>query len=69
MATYNKIQDWIKQNYGYSAKTCWIAHVKEMCGLPLRNAPNRIDEIKRTNECPQNKIESIKQAFRFFRMI
>lgn len=56
-------------NYGFTVKTCWIAHVKEMCGLELRVAPNRYDEFTRTNPCPLDKIEPIKQAFRFFKMI
>ena len=36
MATYEEIQDYIKQKYGFTPKTCWIAHVKEICGLPVR---------------------------------
>src|SRR5438132_6307968 len=39
MATYEKIQKWIRENYGYTVKSCWIAHVKEMCGLNPRAAP------------------------------
>ncbi|MEW5937150.1 MAG: hypothetical protein AB1665_04950 [Candidatus Thermoplasmatota archaeon] len=69
MATYKQIQDWIRRNYGYTVKTCWIAHVKEICGLELRNAPNRYDENIRTNPCPSEKIEPIKQAFKHFGMI
>ncbi len=69
MVTYKKIQEYIKTNYGFSVKTCWIAHVKEICGLELRKAPNRYDERERTNPCPQGKIEPIKQAFRYFEMM
>jgi len=35
------IQDWVKQQYGFVPKTCWIAHVKHMSGLPMRKAHNR----------------------------
>ena len=69
LATYKGIQEWVKMNYGFTIKTCWIAHVKEMCGLELRVAPNRHDKFTRTNPCPLDKIEPIKQAFRFFKMI
>lgn len=69
MATYREIQDWMQLNYGFAVKTCWIAHVKEICSLELRNAPNRLDETTRTNPCPPAKIEPIKQAFRHFKMI
>jgi len=33
MATYKEVQEYIKKKYGFIVKTCWIAHVKEMCGL------------------------------------
>lgn len=36
MATYREIQEFIKNNYGYSVNTCWIAHAKEICGLNPR---------------------------------
>ncbi|MGB2841115.1 MAG: hypothetical protein WBC40_01340 [Halobacteriota archaeon] len=68
MATYKMIQEWVKRNYGITVKTCWIAHVKEMCGLETRKAPNRFDENERMNPCPPNKIEPIKQAFTYFGM-
>ena len=41
MATYLQIQDWVKLNYGFTPKTCWIADVKHQAGLPMRKAPNR----------------------------
>lgn len=28
MATYGQIQDYVKDKYGFTAKTCWIAHHK-----------------------------------------
>jgi hypothetical protein len=69
MATYKEIQSWIKKNYGFTVKTCWIAHVKEMCGVQPKKAPNRIDEATRANPCPQNKVEPIKQALKHFEMM
>ena len=64
MPTYKEIQHWVKENYGSTVKTCWIAHVKEMCGLKPRKAANRLDATKRANPCPPEKIEPIKEAFR-----
>ncbi len=66
MATYKQIQRWVKGNYEFTVKTCWIAHVKEMCGIELRKAPNRLNENERANPCPSEKIEPIKQALKHF---
>jgi hypothetical protein len=55
MATYKEIQDYVEKKHGCSVKTCWIAHVKELEGLPLREAPNRESEDYRTNPFPENK--------------
>jgi hypothetical protein len=29
MATYKQIQEYVKAEYGYQPKSCWIADVKE----------------------------------------
>jgi hypothetical protein len=68
MATYKQIQDWVKKEYGFDPKTCWIAHVKELSGLPVRRAWNRRG-AKRENPCPPEKVESIREALRHFGMI
>lgn len=65
---YKKIQTYIKEKYGRSVKTCWIADMKERSNLPVRKAPNRIDPNKRTNPCPANCVEMIKDAFKHFEM-
>jgi len=69
MATYEQIQNWVREKYGFTVKTCWIADVKEKCGLPPRRAPNRNKNGTRLHPCPKNKIASIKDAFRHFSMI
>ena len=66
MATYKQIQRWIKENHGFTVKTCWIAHVKEICGIELRKAPNRLYENVRANPCPPEKTMPIKQALKHF---
>lgn len=69
MATYKEIQEYIRNEKGYMAQTCWIAHTKSLCGIQTRNSPNRISENKRVKPCPEDKIEDIKEAFRHFGMI
>jgi len=68
MATYKQIQAWVKQQYGFIPKTCWIAHVKHMSGLPMRKAPNR-QGVERVEPCPPEKMEFIRAALSHFGMI
>ena len=68
MATYAQIQEWVKINEGFTVKTCWIAHMKELCGLNPRRAPTRQGK-KRVYPCPDDKKPAIKKAFRHFGMI
>ena len=67
MATYKQIQAWIREEYGWQPKTCWIAHCKQIKGLPLRTAWNRSGE--RQVPCPVNKRQAIFNAFDHFGMI
>jgi len=69
MANYKQIQEYIRDTYGYLPKTCWIAHMKEVCGLHPRMAPNRYSISKRTNPCPADKQTDIRKAFVHFHMI
>ena len=50
-------------------KTCWIAHMKEVCGISVKNATNRISPDKREKPCPPEKMKYIKDAFTHFGMI
>lgn len=69
MATYKDIQSYIKLNYDCTVKTCWSAHMKSICGLPVRQAYNRKDPEKRVFLCPDSKKDIIKAAFKHFNMI
>lgn len=62
MATYKQIIEYVKENYHYSPKTCWIADVKEKMGFNIKPAPNRKNKKIRKYPCPDNKIEHIKEA-------
>ena len=68
MATYRQIRQWVKDHYGFLPKSCWIAHVKEIHGLPRRDAPNRRGE-EREEPCPPKKQAAIEAAFRHFGML
>lgn len=67
MATYAEIEAWVKENYGWKPKGCWIAHCKELNGLPLRQSPRR--KGARMVPCPENRRSAIEAAFRHFGMI
>jgi len=69
MATYKAIQEYVKGKYGFLPKTCWIAHMKEICGIPVKIAPNRYSAGSREVPCPPEKMEAIKSAFTHFKMI
>ncbi|MTV47718.1 hypothetical protein GJ688_01815 [Heliobacillus mobilis] len=66
MATYERIQKYIRNKYGFTVKSCWIAHAKELCGLKPSISPNRKDPEKRVHPCPPDKLEYIKEAFHHF---
>ena len=68
MAAYQQIQEWVREQYGWTLKTCWIAHCKELAGLQPRKAPNRSGEERKV-PCPDEKQEPIFESFRHFKMI
>lgn len=63
-ATYVAIKGRVKQQSGFVPKTCWIAHVKELNGLPVAVAYNRHDPSVRRVSCPPSKRIAIESAFR-----
>lgn len=69
MATYKQIIAFIREKYGYTVKTCWIAHMKELAGLEVKMAHNRYEPSVRTNPCPADKRDAILDAFRYFGML
>jgi NADH:ubiquinone oxidoreductase subunit D len=68
MATYTQIKNYVKEHYGFKPKECWIAHVKEMSGIKIKPAWNR-QGIERKEPCPPKKVEVIREALMYFRMI
>ena len=69
MATYRQIEAYVKENYGYKPKPCWIAHMKEVCGLNPRVSPNRHSPTERVHPCPTEKQDDLRTAFEYFKMI
>ncbi|KAF5086909.1 hypothetical protein DSECCO2_52010 [anaerobic digester metagenome] len=69
MARYEDIQSWVKEKYGFSVKTCWIAHMKEKHGLSPRKSWNRKNSDFRLNPCPEKVEEAITEAMYHFKMI
>ena len=68
MATYKQIQEWVRQQYGWTPESCWIAHCKELRSLARRDAPNRRGAERRV-PCPRHKQDPIFRAFRHFMML
>ncbi len=67
MATYQEIIDWIKRNYGFSVKTCWIAHCKEIYEVEGYAGPSPSRKGgERKHPCPIKKREFILSAFIHF---
>lgn len=64
VATYEDIAKRVKKDSGFVPKTCWIAHVLELNGLPVRRASNRIDPHVRKEPCPPEKRKCIEDAMR-----
>ena len=67
--TVKQIQEYTKSNYGFIAKSCWIADVKEKCGILVKPAWNRKDPNERKNPCPTDKIAKVKTALKFYNLI
>jgi len=69
-ATYPKIKEYVKDKYGVNVHTSYIAQVKRMCGLDMGENYNKSKkENPEVKQCPQEKVEYIKDALRYFGLI
>ena len=69
-ATYEEIQEWVQEKYGFHVSHLNIAKTKRKCGIIERvnyNLPK--SENSRSPETPKEKEEAIIEAFRHFQMI
>lgn len=68
--TYKDIQAYIEEKYGFKVHTAYIAEVKRDLGLPMYDAPNAVEELKRPRSHPTAEmIEAIKDALKHFEII
>ena len=69
-ATYQKIKEYVKDKYGVNVHTSYIAQVKRMCGLDMCENYNKSKkENPEVKQCPQEKVEYIKDALRHYGLI
>jgi hypothetical protein len=57
----------VKDKYDVNVHTSHIAQVKRMCGLDMGENYNK--SKKEVKKCPQEKVEYIKDALRYFKLI
>ena len=68
--TYKDIQKWVEENYGFNVHTAYIAEVKRDLGLPMYDAPNAVEELKRPRSHPTAEMsDAIKAALKHFEII
>lgn len=69
-ATYQKIKEYVKEKYGLNVHTKYIAEVKRKHGLPMHEAPNKVEVPKKEYPaCPEEKAEAIEDALSYFQLI
>ena len=56
----------VQRHHGFIPKTGWIAHVKEVHGIPTRRGANRACRDRDVEPCPPEKREAIEEALRHF---
>ena len=68
--TYKQIQKYVEENYGFKVHTAYIAEVKRNLGLPMYDAPNAVEELKRPRSHPTEKmVLAIKETLAHFEII
>ena len=68
--TYKMMQDYIEEHYGFKVHTAYIAEVKRDLGLPMYDAPNAVEELKRPRAHPTEQMAAaIKETLAHFDFI
>lgn len=68
--TYKMIQEYVEDKYGFKVHTAYIAEVKRELGLPMYDAPNAVEELKKPRQHPTEKmVEAIKDALKYFEIM
>ena len=69
-ATYEKIRNWVQEEYGFHVTNLNIAQVKQKHGIIDRENYNKAKlENSKQPGCPEKKIKAIEDAMRHFQMI
>ena len=69
-ATYEQIQEWIQEKYGFHVTHLNIAKTKRKCGIIERQNYNlAMSENSRSPDTPKEKEEAIIDAFLYFKMM
>lgn len=68
-ATYTQIKEYVLNKYGFKVSSLNIAQVKQECGITERENYNKPSDDYKQPNCPKHKVDAIKDAFEYFRMI
>ena len=69
-ATYEEIKTYAKEKTGLQVSDLYIAQVKRRCGIIERENYNKSKkENPEVKQCPQEKVEYIKDALKHFGLI
>ncbi len=67
--TYNKIKEYISDNFGLNVSTLYIAQIKKKYGIEERENYNIGNNKYKVPICPPEKEKAIEKAFKYFGMI
>ena len=60
----------MKEKYGFHVHSAYIAEVKRKHGLPMHEAPNKVEERKHEyHSCPMEKVKAIEDTLKVFNLI
>ena len=69
-ATYEEIQEWVQEKYGFHVSHLNIAKTKQKCGIIERENYNKAkNKDSRVPNCPKTKEKAITDALIHFKMI
>ena len=69
-ATYEQIQEWVQEKYGFHVSHLNIAQVKRKYGIIERESYNKPKSLdSRQPGCPEEKVKAIEAALKHFQMI
>ena len=69
-ATYTQIKDYVLEHSGLKVSNLYISQIKRKCGIEVgKNYNLPKSEDSRQPQCPPEKEEAIREAFKYFGMI